>query len=318
MAYVKYRDIDFKDATRAIIGRADLICREYAAAGYSLTLRQLFYRFVANGWLPNKQSEYKRLGAILDNARYAGLIDWDHIVDRTRTFEDQPHWGSVSEEGADSALAFVKAVMPQYRIPKWENQPTRVEVWVEKEALLDVVARPARRLDVGWFACRGYNSSSNAHEAAERIEGYYDGGAERVVIVHLGDHDPSGIDMSRDIEARFRTVLAGDGYEQADPVFVVRRIALTMAQVREYNPPPNPAKETDARFSTYAARYGATSWELDALDPPTLDALITEAVLAERDDDLWDIAQEREAAGHELLRNAADRWSDIAAFLGGS
>jgi hypothetical protein len=128
--------------------------------------------------------------------------------------------------------------------------------------------------------------------------------------VHLGDHDPSGIDMSRDIEARFRTFLAGDGYEQADPVFVVRRIALTMAQVREYNPPPNPAKETDARFSTYAARYGATSWELDAL--------ITEAVLAERDDDLWDIAQEREAAGHELLRNAADRWSDIAAFLGGS
>lgn len=311
--YRKYRDIDFKPATLDMIGRADVICRQYAADGYSLTLRQLYYVTVARGWVANRTSEYKRLGTIVDDARYAGLIDWDHIVDRTREFEEQPHWGSVHEEGDQSALDFVRAVMPQFRISKWDNQPVRVEVWVEKEALLDVIARPAKDLDLGWFACRGYTSSSAAHEAAERIEGYLDGAAERVVILHLGDHDPSGIDMSRDIERRFMTFLQGDGYDSSR--VEIRRIALNMDQVRQHKPPPNPAKMTDSRFGGYAKVHGLTSWELDALDPPTIDALIRAEVDAERDEVLWDEAKGREDEGKTILRDAANRWGDIVDFL---
>lgn len=309
MAYVEYREIRFKPATLALIEQADALCREYAGGGYTFTLRQLYYRLVAAGVIPNKQTEYKRLGAIVDDARYAGMIDWDHIVDRTREYESLPHWGSVWTPGTASALDFVQSVMPQFRISRWDNQPTRVEVWVEKEALLDVIARPARALDVGWFACRGYNSSSNAHEAAGRVGEYFEGGAERVVIIHLGDHDPSGIDMSRDIEARFRTFLAGDGH---DPdALEVRRIALNMDQVRQYQPPPNPAKETDSRHAEYARRFGRTSWELDALDPPTIDALIREHVLGERDEDLWDEAAAKQDAGKDLLKRVTDRWADV-------
>ena len=335
MPRIAYRDINFRQATLEIIRAANAICAEYAAAGYSLTLRQLYYQFVARGLIANKQSEYKRLGSIVDDARYAGLLDWNYIVDRTRRMRELPHWGDgPEEEPENNAHSFITAVMPQFRIEKWATQPLRMEVWIEKDALIDVIARPANALDIPYFACRGYNSTSNAWDAARRIEGYYDAGAERVVILHLGDHDPEGIDMSRDIEARFRTFLDGDGYQQgwsdmtagefnADSnqpdmlAFEIRRIALNMDQVRQYNPPPNPAKETSSRYTGYVDQFGTTtSWELDALDPPTIDALIRAEVESERDADLWEAAEHNERVGKELLEKTSANWNEVVEYLG--
>jgi hypothetical protein len=314
MPRFEYRHIDFRAGTLRVIEQAEEICASYTAQGYSLTLRQLYYQFVARGLVRNLQSEYKRLGSIVDDARYAGLLDWDYIVDRTRSLHELGHWGSVDQTGEQSAGDFVTAVMPQFRIEKWANQPTRIEVWIEKDALVDVVARPARGLDLPYFASRGYNSTSNAWAAAQRIEGYLDAGAEQVVVLHLGDHDPEGIDMSRDIEARFRTFLAGDDYDPDQ--FVLRRIALNMDQVRQYNPPPNTAKQTSSRYSGYVEQFGKTCWELDALDPPTIDALIRAEVTAIRDHGLWAEAVAKENAGRDLLRHAAVRWPEIVNYLG--
>jgi len=316
---ISYKDINFRAATLETIRLADQICSDYAAQGYSLTLRQLYYQFVARGWLANKQSEYKRLGGIVDDARYAGLIDWNHIVDRTRRMQELPHWGSPHDEWAANAKFFVDSVMPQFRIGKWDSQPLRMEVWIEKDALVDVIARPANALDIPYFACRGYNSSSNAWAAAQRVGRYYSEGAERVIILHLGDHDPEGIDMTRDIEDRFRLFLIEDGFDQAAAYsdgFEIRRIALNMDQVRAYNPPPNPAKDTSSRYAGYVTRFGTrTSWELDALDPPTIDALIRAEVENERDEDLWQEAVDNEQEGKDLLVAASDRWSEVVALL---
>lgn len=313
MPEIEYRSINFKPATLALIEKARAICVSYARQGYSLTLRQLYYQLVATAVIPNKQTEYKRLGSIVDDARYAGLIDWNHVVDRTRVLRELPHWGDPDKDPAENARGFVEAVMPQFRISKWATQPVRIEVWIEKDALIDVIARPANALDLPHFACRGYNSTSNAWRAAQRIEGYYDEGADRVVILHLGDHDPEGIDMSRDIETRFRTFMEGDGY-YGD--FEVRRIALNMDQVEQYNPPPNPAKESSSRFDGYVRQFGiTTSWELDALDPPTIDALIRGEVEAERDEALWQIAVVNEDRAKNQLEQAANRWTEVVDFL---
>jgi len=313
MPYIEYVERKFTPARLERIEQADAICRAYAASGYSLTLRQLYYQFVARGLIENKEREYDNLGTLISHARLAGMIDWEHIVDRTRELEDQPHWGTATDEGDDAAHEFVRSVMPQFRTAKWSSQPTRIEVWVEKAALVDVVARPARRADIPYFACRGYHSQSSAWEAAQRLEGYLDAGAERVVVLHLGDHDPSGIDMTRDIRDRFSVFLDGDGY---DPYAVeIRRVALTMDQVREHKPPPNPAKLTDSRIGTYLRDYGAVSWELDALDPPTLDRLITAEVELERNEKLWDEAVAREERGKALLASATERWADVVAML---
>ena len=92
-----------------------------------MTLRQLYYQFVARDLIENSQRSYKRLGKVISNARMAGLIDWEAIVDRTRNLRTNPHWSSVS--------SVLNAAANSYRLNLWEAQQCAVEVWIEKEAL---------------------------------------------------------------------------------------------------------------------------------------------------------------------------------------
>ena len=135
------------------------------------------------------------------------------------------------------------------------------------------------------------------YDAAKRFRAAIEEDREPVVI-YLGDHDPSGIDMSRDVRDRLELMTFGWG-------MTVERLALNMDPVTEYRPPPNPAKLTDSRSSGYAKLYGLGSWELDALEPQVLDALITGAIDSFIDRDLCDEVVEREEAGREAIREAA-------------
>lgn len=260
---------------------------------------------MARDLVPNRTVEYKRLGEIVNDARLAGRLDWDAIVDRTRHLRALAHWNEPAEIVATTAHAF--------NVDRWARQPERVEVWIEKDALVGVIAGVCATNDVPYFSCRGYTSQSEMWGAAQRIGGYLDAGAEAVTLLHLGDHDPSGIDMTRDIGARLALFLAGDGYDPA--VLTVERIALTLDQVRRYALPPNPAKLTDSRAAGYLAQFGRESWELDALDPPTLVALITEAIEAHRDPERWAEDTARQQHSRRELALAARRWDEVVAFL---
>lgn len=131
------------------------------------------------------------------------------------------------------------------------------------------------------------------------------------VILHLGDHDPSGIDMTRDIRDRLTLFMRSHG--QFPPE--VNRIALTMAQIQQYSPPPNPTKLTDSRAKDYLVMYGSDSWELDALDPVMMADLIRDEVEALRDDVLWQQRVDEEEEGRDLLIEASSRWSDVRSLL---
>jgi hypothetical protein len=310
----------------ALVAQANSICANFQAQGYDLTLRQLYYQFVAGAIIPNNERSYKNLGNTIDRARLAGFLDWDYINDRTRNLESLGHWTSPGD--------ILDTVADQFRVDHWTDQPTRIEVWVEKEALAGVIERVARRNDVSYFSCRGYVSQSEMWGAAQRLGQYINQG-QNVVILHLGDHDPSGIDMSRDIEARLKKFIAGDAAQDIldeyqiedqlvdlgndcnlgypDEPIEIRRIALNMAQVRQYNPPPNPAKLTDSRAGDYIARYGNSSWELDALSPATLDALIQSEIdgIVEPNDMAIKVAEV--ADGRSRLRLLSDRWTEVDA-----
>lgn len=294
----KFQDIKFKSGTLDMINKANAIISELRRAGYTLTLRQLYYQLVSRDVIPNKQTEYKRLGSILNDARLAGLVDWSAIEDRTRNLESVGHW--------DTPSSIIDTCARSFKTDKWANQPNRVEVWVEKDALVGVLGKACRALDVAWFSCRGYTSQSELYVAAKRLA-EYDAAGQHPVIIHLGDHDPSGIDMTRDITDRL-TLLSGIEIE-------VDRIALNMEQISHYKPPPNPAKITDSRFAGYEAAHGSKSWELDALSPQIIDALITVTVERYRDDEYWEEALEAEAKHVELLKEASGRWDEIADFL---
>ena len=297
MPEIAYIDKTFTRSSLAIIDTARAICADYQRQGFDLTLRQLYYQFVARGYLANKDTEYKRLGNIVNDARLTGLLDWDYIVDRTRNLRGLAHWETPSSVIDSAAYG--------YRTDRWANQGHRVEVWIEKDALVGVIAGACNRLDVPFFSCRGYTSQSELWGAGQRLARYSRLGQDPIVI-HLGDHDPSGIDMTRDIGDR----LALFGAE-----VTVRRIALNMDQVEAYSPPPNPAKLTDARATGYITRYGNESWELDALDPATLDALITATIDDYRDPDQWDADTSAMDADRDLLNLAANRWDEIASYL---
>lgn len=284
-----------------VVAQAEAICADYARQGYDLTLRQLYYQFVARDLIPNTQRSYKRLGSIIDSARLAGLLDWNYIVDRTRNvYGTDGHDTSPEDALATTATGYHRAL--------WAAQPRHVEVWVEKEALAGVVQRAAQETGINYFSCRGYVSQSEMYSAGRRFRWYGERG-KSCHVIHLGDHDPSGIDMTRDIRDRL-AMFAGHHVPDID------RAALNMEQVELFRPPPNPAKVTDARFERYAEIYGDESWELDALDPATLHDLITSRVLALRDDQLWADATHLQETERSQLQRISDQWDDVLSYLG--
>lgn len=298
MGCERFVDRNFSVASLAMIEQANAIIVEYQDQGFTLTLRQLYYQFVSRDLLQNKQTEYKRLGSIINDARLAGLIDWDAIEDRTRNVRTVSSWDSPSQ--------IVEAVAQQYKEDLWADQQYRPEVWIEKDALLGVIEPACERYRVPYFACRGYTSQSEQYRAGKRFEAALADGRTPIVL-HLGDHDPSGVDMTRDNADR----LAMFAYSEVE----VRRLALNMDQIKRYRPPPNPAKETDSRSDGYIATHGSKSWELDALDPTVIDALIAAQLDDLIDPDKWDAAKEHENTRRKVLKLAASRWTAVEEFL---
>jgi hypothetical protein len=299
-----YVDKRFNRSSVAIIDQANAIIADYAAQGFDLTLRQLYYQFVARGLIPNRDTEYKRLGSIVNDARLAGLIDWHAIQDRTRNLQVLSHWVGPRD--------IIRASAAQYQRDHWVGQLYRPEVWIEKDALLGVITPVCENLDVPFFSCRGYTSQSEMWVGGRRMERWMKEPSGRhngqvPVVLHLGDHDPSGIDMTRDIIDRL--AMFSGGVE-------VKRLALNMDQVDQYNPPPNPAKTTDSRYIGYIDLYGDKSWELDALEPSVMADLITEAVLALRDNDIYQDVLAKEEQDKTRLKAIAKRWTDVTEFLG--
>lgn len=288
MRKIAYIEKSFRGPSQSLVQRCDDIMAEYAAEGYDLTLRQLYYQCVSRDILANTEKNYKKLGSLVSDARLAGLLAWDVMVDRTRELRDVSHW--------DGPGDIISACAAQFRIETRDTQDTYVEVWVEKEALAGIVVPVCNRLDVDCLVCRGYVSQSAMWQAAQRFE---DQQSKQCILLHLGDHDPSGLDMTRDISDRLNIVFGVD--------VAVERIALTMAQIQELNPPPNPAKTTDSRFETYVAQYGDESWEMDALDPRSLTRIITTAVGSYTNRDRLQKRTRQQNAYRAQLGTIADR-----------
>jgi hypothetical protein len=292
MPKIEYVSRKFNSKSLDIIEKANEIIEEYQNDGLELTLRQLYYQFVSRALIPNKDSEYKNLGSIINDGRLAGLIDWNAIVDRTRNVRQNSHWDHGGEILDTAAGGFM--------VDRWDGQTTRCEIFIEKDALIGVIEQPCIDEDVPFFSCRGYTSQSEMWVAAQRLKKWIDEGCEAIVF-HFGDHDPSGVDMSRDIQDRLNLLSNGAGIQ-------VRRVALTMQQVKLYNPPPNPAKITDSRSTDYIKKFGSSSWELDALEPRIMRKLIKDSIASIRDNDMWEERVSFEESEKKKLLKIAKTW----------
>lgn len=295
MAKRCYIDKNFKADSLTLIDTINDIIDEYRAQGFVLTVRQLYYQLVARDIIPNTINDYKRVASLVNDGKLAGLIDWAMLEDRTREFNEKQRWESPQEILRSSAY--------NYHEDMWSNQNHRVFVIVEKEALAGVLEGVCHDHDVPLLAARGYPSGSVLREFGVRQLRDSIRQNQTPIILHLGDHDPSGIDMTRDLQERL-SLFAGDEVE-------LRRIALNMPQVEEQRPPENPAKTTDSRFMEYQKRYGESSWELDALTPSYLAALVQENIEEFKDPDQWEEREAEVQAVIAKLTRIADDFEEL-------
>jgi len=314
ICYVKKR---FQESTLEIIEEVNRIIDDFIADGFILSIRQIYYQFITHDLLPedwideeynrkkglekntkNTIKNYKRLGSIISDGRLAGEIDWSAIEDRDRQIECWNHY--------DSPQGFINSFVGSYAIDLWEGQPERPEVWIEKKALEQIISKVCGRYDVTYFACKGYVSQSEMWTTAQRFVQMINEDQEPVII-HLGDHDPSGIDMTRDIFDRLELMVGRRIH--------IERIALNMDQIKKYNPPPNPAKLTDTRAKQYIDIYGDNSWELDALNPRTMNSLVEKTIKKYMNKKMFKAAEEKEERDRDYLNRIPENWGQITEIL---
>jgi len=253
------------------------ILSEYHDQDIVMTLRQLYYQFVARGLLGSGQQVYNRVGSATRDARLDGTIPIDWIEDRGR------HVGSTRTQcfdDVDDAMqraASEISVLPLRHLQygRWYAQQTKVFVWIEKEALAGVLEDRCERLGVGLFPCKGYPSvSSISAWVTETYNALEEG--DSATVIYLGDHDPDGIQIPRSAHSMIAQV---QRVKDEHFKYEIDVVALTMAQINAHNPPPFPARVTSPRYQRYVDETGTQdAWELDALDPITLRTLIDSEV----------------------------------------
>ena len=272
------------------IERANAILEEYAEQGYRLTLRQLYYQLVARDMVPNAVREYTKLSETCVIGRMNGLIDWYAMEDRLRKPYLTYAVGSIEEAIEDT--------ISQYKRDRQEGQPCNIEIWTEKDAVSNILKRVSEHYHTRLMVNRGYTSCSAMYEAHNRVQDApNDDGS---VILYVGDHDPSGLDMLRDIEDRLEEFGVGGRFK-------IVPVALTMEQIKKYDPPPNPAKISDPRAGWYIREFGDMSWELDALKPEVLEKIVKRAVLAHLDSEKFGDMLEEEDADKDILRGMLEK-----------
>lgn len=276
------------------------IVEDYLAQGITLTNRQLYYQLVSRDIIPNADEIYKRICTFLTDARYAGLIDWEAIEDRGRIPVKHPEWSNIK--------SLIESAVYSYRLPRWLDQDYYIELYCEKQAMESVLKPVSEKYHIYFGVNKGYSSASTMYDLAQRIKDKINE-EKKAVILYLGDHDPSGLDMVRDINKRIlEFLMEGDDcvYTADEGDFKIIPLALNMKQIEQYNPPPNPAKITDPRAKGYIENYGNKSWELDALEPKILIGITENGIKKFMDPDKYLYWIDRENKEKKALKDFGD------------
>lgn len=295
--YICYERKPFSKGRMELLRLANLIIAEYESNGIPMSIRQLHYQLTSRDpeYYPNTQQNYNRLVKVISDGRVSGLVSWTAIVDRNRFMRGY--------ETFNGPIMALRQMREDYKMDLWQTQDWRPVFVYEKAALEGVIGSIAGELRVDHLATRGYNSQSEQWRLAQRLTTYIQQG-QRPIVFDLRDHDPSGLDMTEDNRRRLELF--------ANTPIIVQRLALNWDQVQKYNPPPNFAKDTDSRFESYRRQFNTTEcWEMDALDPAVLQALLRDAVMLIRDEKKW---------GEALAREVQERrmFDELIEIAGGS
>jgi hypothetical protein len=257
---------------RAIVDAAIRVLEDYDAQGFSVTLRQLFYKLVSDGVLINRIPDYRNLGRYINTAKESGEIDWASVEDHTRFVRGRQRYRNTTELLTNAA--------EDWHMDFWAGQSLRPELWIEKDAVLSIVAPVCNEFDVPYYSLRGWGRPSDKMDAALRFSRHAKAG-QHSVILHAGDHDSTGLSATENIEneiAKYMRELAGEQFAS------VRRVALNMEQIKQLALAPNKIgedgdKSQESRWAGHVQKAGTRdTWELDALEPKVLQRIIRDEI----------------------------------------
>jgi len=267
---------------KEIMDRACELIKEYNEESIRPTVRQIHYRLASEqvGGYQNNKRCYKSLSEKLVKARMKGLIDWGGLADHVRYMlwtRLVPTVGELIEQATSS-----------FGEDPWDAMGKRVVVWLEKDALAELIYHVVAGYYVPLAVSRGYSSWTFIYDNLDILKSVLE-----VKVFYLGDHDPSGLDIERFTKEAMRYF--GINLE-------LRRVALTYEQIQRYNLLPNPTKRADPRSKEYIIKYGDVCWELDALEPKTLQQIVRSAVESEIEPSIWNKIMDKNRRAREKLK----------------
>jgi hypothetical protein len=280
--------------SKKVRGRAqrsiDLIEAMYAAAQEAnpITGRGIGYKLFTAGLIPSMaRNEMQRVYRLLKEAREEGEIPWDWIVDETRSIERVSTW--------DDPAAYARCVARSYRRDFWNQQPHRVQVWSEKGTVRGVLKPVLDQYAVGFSAVHGFGSATLTYDTAQDDDG------RDLIVLYVGDFDPSGMYMSEeDLPARFAKY---DGDH-----ITLQRIALTVDQLEGLPSFPATDKRKDPRYKWFVGNHGPHCWELDAMDPRDLRDCVEQEIRKLIEPVAWQRCEVVNKAEQQSLRTILDKW----------
>jgi hypothetical protein len=265
--------------------------RAITTAAQPITGRGVGYQLFASGVNPSmERAEMQRVYRLLKEAREQGHIPWSWIVDETRELERVSTWTNPTE--------YARCVARSYRRDFWDQQPRRVMVVSEKGTVRGLLRPVLDELAVGFQVMHGFSSATIVHDISEDDDG------RPLIILYVGDFDPSGIFMSEeDLPNRFSKY---HGHHVK-----LRRIALTREQTRGLLSFPASDKRKDPRFRWFIRNFGQRCWELDAMDPNELRACVKREIKRLIEPVAWKRCEVVNKAEQESLRTVLDGWKGV-------
>jgi hypothetical protein len=268
----------------------DLIEAMYAkaAAAHPITGRGVGYKLFTAGLIPSMaRAEMQRVYRLLKEARERGCVPWAWIVDETRAIERTSTWNDPTE--------YARCVARSYRRDFWAQQPVRCEVWSEKGTVRGVLAPVLDHFAVGFRVMHGFSGATTIYDVAQDDDG------RELIVLYVGDFDPSGMFMSEeDLPARISNY-GGDH-------ITLKRIALTREHVNGLPSFPATDKQKDPRYKWFRANYGDRCWELDAMDPNDLRDCVHNAITELIEPVAWQRCEIVNEAEQESLKTILEKW----------
>jgi hypothetical protein len=266
-----------------------------------VTMRQLLYRLVSGGFLPDTtRKSYNRLLRLLARMREAGDVPFAWVVDNIRDTHKPSSWAGLGD--------FLATVRKAYRKDFWHTLPAEVELFVEKDAIAGTVEPVTAELDVRLHVCRGYCSMSFAHEVAERWVGL----GKPVHCLFLGDFDPSGFDLERDLREKLERyserACTFDAGEAGEGTFVWARLAVVEEDFDAHDLLPLDVKPTDTRSKAFLEAHGGRCAEVDAIAPTELRRRVQEAIEGHIDPRAWKRLKRVEQGERESFSQVVAAW----------